>query len=462
MGYCKTQNLEGIGIRSRARRVIGPDTFPLWKVASFGVFSFTMCRRAAKLVRYIVGARLSSVFPVCVCARLMVPSPARQGTVRRKDFCCGSSAPSEFVTARPRHHTSRAFDHDQIDRPSMRRLNAEDYTIGWISPLSTELAASMAMLDEEHLALPTTPSDHNIYTLGRVGQHNIVMAGLPAGLLGPSSAASVAAKMRTSFPWIRFGLLVGIAGGAPSPDKDVRLGDVVVSQPMEQSGGVVQFDSGTIVEGKLVRSGSLNAPPTILLSAITWLTAKHMSKTNDFVRHLNTVLDAVHSDFTYPNVEDQLFESSYEHEGGDTCVNCDIRRLVPRIPRPNPTVHYGLIASANRVIQDGLERDKLGKEFNVLCFEMEAAGLMNEFPCIVIRGISDYADSHKNEIWQRYAATTAAVYAKELLCTIAERVPNSTMLRQDPNQGVSISLGERPYDKIKSSHSPLQTVANAV
>lgn len=372
-------------------------------------------------------------------------------------FVVAAAALSEFVAARPRHHTSRAFDHDQINGPSMRRLNPEDYTIGWISPLSIELAASRAMLDEEHHALPAKQHDHNCYTLGRVGQHNIVMAGLPVGFPGPSSAATIAATMRTSYPEIRFGLLVGIAGGAPSPDKDVRLGDVVVSKPTGQSGGVVQFDSGTFVEGKLVRSGSVNAPPMILLSAITSLRAKHMSKTN---RHL----DAVHSDFIHPNVQDQLFESIYKHEGGDTCVNCDIRRLVMRSPRPtpNPTVHYGVIASANRVIQDSLERDALGKEFNAICFEMEAAGVMNTFPCIVIQGISDYADSHKNDIWQRYAATTAAAYAKELLCTIAERVPNTPILLQDLHHGASTFPGEQPYDNIKSSPSPLQTVANAV
>ena len=46
---------------------------------------------------------------------------------------------------------------------------------------------------------------------------------------------------------------------------------------------------------------------------------------------------------------------------------------------------------------------------------MEAAGLMNDFPCLVIWGICDYADSHKNKRWQNYAVATAAVYAKELL-----------------------------------------------
>lgn len=55
---------------------------------------------------------------------------------------------------------------------------------------------------------------------------------------------------------------------------------------------------------------------------------------------------------------------------------------------------------------------------DILCFEMEAVGLMNDFKCLVIRGICDYADSHKNKLWQPYAAAVAAAYATELLSVI--------------------------------------------
>jgi len=66
-------------------------------------------------------------------------------------------------------------------------------------------------------------------------------------------------------------------------------------------------------------------------------------------------------------------------------------------------------------------RDKLRKDLGILCVDMEAAGRMDEFSCLVIRGICDYADSHKNKIWQPYAAATAAAYAKELLYIIPTR-----------------------------------------
>ncbi|KAF3191749.1 hypothetical protein TWF225_000970 [Orbilia oligospora] len=66
-------------------------------------------------------------------------------------------------------------------------------------------------------------------------------------------------------------------------------------------------------------------------------------------------------------------------------------------------------------MKNAIVRDKLAAENDILCFEMEAAGLMNQFPCLVIRGICDYSDSHKNKEWQGYAAMAAAAYAKDLL-----------------------------------------------
>jgi nucleoside phosphorylase len=83
-------------------------------------------------------------------------------------------------------------------------------------------------------------------------------------------------------------------------------------------------------------------------------------------------------------------------------------------------VHYGLIASGNQVVKDAEFRDEINKDLggNVLCFAMEAAGLMNDFPCLVIRGICDYADSHKNKDWQEHAAAVAAAFTKELLSVV--------------------------------------------
>jgi nucleoside phosphorylase len=101
------------------------------------------------------------------------------------------------------------------------------------------------LLDKEHQDLPQDLTDTNSYSFGRIGEHNVVVACLPAGQLGISSAAAVASQMKSRFLSIRFGLMVGIGGGVPSVKADIRLGDVVISQPFAQHGGVVvQYDFG--------------------------------------------------------------------------------------------------------------------------------------------------------------------------------------------------------------------------
>lgn len=81
-------------------------------------------------------------------------------------------------------------------------------------------------------------------------------------------------------------------------------------------------------------------------------------------------------------------------------------------------------------MKDAEIRDVLAKEDNVLCFEMEPGGVMNAFPCLVIRGICDYSDSHKTKEWQGYAAMAAAAYAKDLLLRMSPaNVDNEKYIR---------------------------------
>jgi nucleoside phosphorylase len=113
----------------------------------------------------------------------------------------------------------------------------EQYTVGWVCALPEELTAARAMLDETYPDLPSTNArDSNVYNLGRVYNHKVVIALLPTGVYGTTSAATTAKEMLFSFPNIRFGLLVGIGGGIPSNANDIRLGDVVVSKPQDTIG----------------------------------------------------------------------------------------------------------------------------------------------------------------------------------------------------------------------------------
>ena len=301
-------------------------------------------------------------------------------------------------------------------------MDREDYTVAWICALPIEMAAAEGMLDEFHPPLPRAPHDDNAYTFGRIGQHNVVLANLPKGVTGVVSAAVVAEKIRHSFPSLRIGLMVGIGGGVPSDENDIRLGDVVVSKPTRTEGGVVQYDFGkTIQEGKFQRTGSLNQPPDVLLNAVAHLEARHIREDNKIQTFLDEMMKKtprMEKDYKYQGAEnDRLYLATYDHDPHmKDCKKCDSNQLVSRDPRQNAAeVFYGLLASANQVMKHGKTRDTLGEELGIICFEMEAAGLMNRFPCLVVRGICDYADSHKNDKWQKHAAGTAAAYTKELL-----------------------------------------------
>lgn len=132
------------------------------------------------------------------------------------------------------------------------------------------------MLDTQHPPLPKAPSDENSYTLGEIQGHNIVIVCLPLGSYGTNSAAVSVAQMKTTFPSIRYALVVGIGGGAPSSEHDIRLGDVVVSKPTADHGGVIQYDYGkALVGGRFQRTGTLNKPPTVLLNAIDELHSRY-------------------------------------------------------------------------------------------------------------------------------------------------------------------------------------------
>lgn len=298
-------------------------------------------------------------------------------------------------------------------------LQHKDYTVGWICALPKEQTAAIAMLDERHARLPKPSSDSNTYTLGSIGDHNIVIACLPKGMYGTIPAATVASNMTRTFPAIRFGLMVGIGGGVPPK---VRLGDVVVSVPQGTHPGVVQWDMGkTDQGGEFRRIGALNNPPTSLLTALSSLESDQelgLSEIPSHLEKLGTKFPTLKEKYLKSNhLEDVLFDKEYSHQGGTSnCENCAKDRMIKRGPEKF-TVHYGIIASGNQVIKDAAFRELLVKHLGgeVLCIEMEAAGLMNNFPCIAIRGICDYADSHKNKAWQEHAAAVAAAFTKELL-----------------------------------------------
>jgi nucleoside phosphorylase len=305
-------------------------------------------------------------------------------------------------------------------------MQPKEISIGIICPLPIEVAAMIQMLDERYNT-QQFPRDPNLYHIGHIGEHNIVIAGLPDGLTGIASATTVAERLWVTFPSVKALLLVGIGGGVPTTKNDMRLGDVVVSRPDGKYGGVIQYDFGkSLSEGRFEHTGALNSPPPEALSTLAALKANHLvngARLPDYLVYLEASQSNSH--LKHPGAENHLlFEANYNHAGGSDCTSCDKAREIQRKPRKanGPVIHYGTIASANQLIRDSKKRDLYNKDYDgrILCFEMEAAGLMNSTPCLVIRGISDYADSHKREdhAWHGYAAAAAAAFAKEIINTI--------------------------------------------
>ncbi|KAJ5746701.1 hypothetical protein N7520_011883 [Penicillium odoratum] len=342
------------------------------------------------------------------------------------------------------------------------------YTIGWICAITSEYVAAQTFLDEVHEGPKYLPAHNkNDYTLGKVGRHNVVISVLPLGSYGTTSAARVAEDILYGFPNVRLGLMVGIGGGAPTPNHDIRLGDVVVSIPSNGQGGAIQYDFGkTIQDQSFQLTGFLDQPPIILLAAVNGLRAQYESEGNRLEETVNKALEKkprLQKKYQRPEQEsDRLYQSHIVHpaETSTCAIDCgnDLTSLISRNPRTkdedNPAIHYGLIASSNQLMKDASIRDRLAAEKGVLCFEMEAAGLMNHFPCLVIRGICDYSDSHKSKEWQGFAAMVAAAYARDLLRRIVpqrvERQESLSNISRPQNDSVVEATGRATSGLLKT------------
>ncbi|KAF3190614.1 hypothetical protein TWF788_008135 [Orbilia oligospora] len=257
-----------------------------------------------------------------------------------------------------------------------RRLDKDDYTIAWICALDVEVTAAVAILDKQHDPQPQDEADKNAYILGEVGDYNIVIACLQAGSYGTTSAAVAVTGLCRSFPSVTACLMVGIGGGAPFlPQRDIRLGDIVVSEPVAGIGlggvgGVLQYDFGkTVEDGKFVHTGVLNKPPELFLTTLTKLKAEYPEK----IFSKNIIDKILKRESTAPKFarppddSDRLFQSEYAHPDKDvSCDRCNISDVVQRPTRARyqsePYLHYGLIASGNQVMKDSITRDKLKKK----------------------------------------------------------------------------------------------------
>ncbi|KAL2809773.1 putative kinesin light chain [Aspergillus granulosus] len=332
----------------------------------------------------------------------------------------------------------------------MRPKSRNDFAIAIICALPLEAEAVEALFDEHYDRLGKyygkQPGDANAYINGRIGKHDVVLCYMPG--MGKGNAASVASSLQVSYTGIKLALVVGICGGAPPPPKyqEVFLGDVIISD------SVIEYDFGRQYPGGFQRKtglkdtlGRLSREGRTLLNGLRVENARSELQ-NQAQQYLHT-LQQTGTKWHHPRLNDVLFKASYLHKhshyayptgcsccGSDSpdkiceealgkdCddLGCDkgqhirCRTILETIPT-SICIHIGPVASADTVMKSGQHRDEIVRREKVIGFEMEGAGVWDNVPCLIIKGVCDYADSHKSKLWQAYAAATGASAAKAFL-----------------------------------------------
>lgn len=327
----------------------------------------------------------------------------------------------------------------------LKIVRYEEIRIGWIAAILPELELARAVLDEEY-KLPNAGcslAQGLSYTVGRIGQHVIAIACL-ANARNAGSAASAAEKLQMDFPQLQLSIVVGIGGGVTYWGDDIRLGDVVVSQHDNDSSGIIAWDGGKVSSSGFQYRGHYAAPARRLLSTAQEIDSRRNLRRHDFSRRFRETIEKVNSQLVHPiqrpsQESDRLYHPPADLGSSDEVdlprtwdmesrkpriAKLDPQRLVLRDSRKHnvPLIHRGIIASGRSVMGSGKDRNERVKHIyeqqhglKVLCFEMEAAEVVNIFPCLVIKGISDYADEHKTDEWRDFAALSAAAYARTLI-----------------------------------------------
>ncbi|EXF83115.1 hypothetical protein CFIO01_07011 [Colletotrichum fioriniae PJ7] len=360
--------------------------------------------------------------------------------------------------------------------PPRRR---EDFTVAVICALPLEFNAAELALDVlwdglEH-DLGKAAGDANTYTLGRIGKHNAVLVLLPG--MGKVSAASATASLRSSFGGLRLALLCGICGGVPNAngDGEMLLGDVIISK------SVVQYDLGRLFPGQFEPKDTIHDTlgrpvkeiRSLLIAFETHRQKQRLQKEiSKGLTEIQTkaVEESYDVDYRRPPHEDVLFEPDYTHRHRkdvqcscsetQTCeqatkatceeLGCDFEYRVSRrrlekqqvgqgnpFAEQQPRVFLGSIGSGDTVMKSGKDRDQIARKHSLVAFEMEGAGVWDEIPCIIVKGVCDYADSHKNKTWQHYAAAIAAAAAKALLDRYAPAAGLVERVKQVETSGFS-------------------------
>ncbi|KAL3454410.1 hypothetical protein BJX65DRAFT_301051 [Aspergillus insuetus] len=292
-------------------------------------------------------------------------------------------------------------------------VNRAGFRIAILCALPLEAAAVLPLFDctysgYRYRRLFKLPGDENTYTLGRIGDYD-------------------------SYPGIKLALILGVCGGIPVVQSsayptlpaggraEIFLGDTIVSH------GVVEYDLGTQSPGGFARKDTLMASHGRarqgIRSMVAMMNASRAHLQMDLAHHLRMLQEKHHA--TYPGLDkDVLWQPTYDHRPVGCQCSLDAsdieealiaRRRISDVEAPLPALHFGIIASGDTVIKSAAYRDQLAVSEDVIGYEMELTGAWENLPCILIKGVADYADSHKSKEWQEYAAASSAACMRALL-----------------------------------------------
>ncbi|MDE1918346.1 MAG: hypothetical protein KGJ57_09240 [Sphingomonadales bacterium] len=277
--------------------------------------------------------------------------------------------------------------------------------------IAKELAAIKALMTNYQVI--GVHKDPNVYGVGYLND--------PAGKLAPravlvcqsqmgnNNAATTATDAMRSFPKIEHVIMCGIAGGCPNPAdpaEHVRLGDIVYSS----DAGIIEYDFvKEDAEERKTRS-TPQKPSARMLGVVGGIMANEMLGERPWQSEIK-VITAKASAFARPSEETDVL-----HDAAGKVIVHPAGTERDGIPR----VHGGAIGTADTLQKNPGTRDKLRDDFRVKAIEMEAGGVQNsawahDRSVMIVRGICDYCDPQKNDIWQMYAAAVAAAFTKVLI-----------------------------------------------
>lgn len=322
----------------------------------------------------------------------------------------GKSKAAILSTERRRETPTRGTTVGSFN-PSKAYTVAQNAQVLVVTALPKEAAAIKATFDDRDTF--GDPADPFVYEIGTyfVSRQNssrhVILAS--ANMMGKANASTVAANALRTFGSVTHIIMAGIAGGCPNHNKvqeHVRLGDIVIG-----TGGVLEYDN--IKEFQSIRQirGTTQRPSARLLGVAGHLQSEEMLKNRPWDKFLTAALTKLDSSYARPNSRTDVL-----HEGSREVPHPDDPTRFANLPR----VHTGVVGTADTLLKNPGQRDRLRDDFGIRAIEMEASGIQTASwaqgkDIFVVRGICDYCDEYKNDDWQNYAALAAAAYTRALI-----------------------------------------------